>query len=80
MRSEANQRLDGRMTLVGFFAASAALVVGQHQGKSWPYWAIGIGLVIAGGLVWWNSGRFLKQLSIRLRDVEDGINDRLRLG
>jgi hypothetical protein len=76
LRAEVNQRLNNGATLVGFGAASAALVVGQHQGAGWPYWAIGIGIVIAAALIRLNNSVLLARLSARISHLEEAINAR----
>ena len=66
------------MTLLGFVAASAVIVVGLGQTKVpiSAYWLIGIPIVIASCLTWINNGRVLRMISLRLRTIEEGINSR----
>jgi hypothetical protein len=74
LRAEVTARIGARMTLIGFLAASAALLVGKDSGSTWVYIVV-VALMATGLTVWSWSWRLLDKLSRHLAVVETRLNE-----
>jgi hypothetical protein len=72
LRSEIDQRIGARATLVGFLAAGAAFIVGSH--KVLVTWVTAIVFLVIVVAVWGSSSSMLGRLGKRVKAIEDQIN------
>ena len=72
LRSEVDQRISARATLVGFLAAGAAFIVGSHRSvATWLVAAVFLVILVA---VWGSSTSMLGRIGKRIRELEQQIN------
>jgi hypothetical protein len=72
LRTELLQRISSRLQLLGFFGASAALVVGVRGERAAAYFLVLIVTVLA--VYWWRSAVLLGRVARRLVLIEARLN------
>jgi hypothetical protein len=72
LRSEVEQRIGARATLLGFLAAGTAFIAGSHKATfTWIAGAVFLVVLVA---VWGSSTAMLGRMGERIRVLEEQIN------
>ncbi len=76
LRAEVLSRATARFQLLGFVGIAAALLGTQNIGTAWR-----TGLIIAtlagAVVIWWRFAYYIKTCAVRLREIEEEINNRV---
>jgi hypothetical protein len=75
LRAEVNERINGRMTLVGFVLAAGALLADKTSLHGWRFIAVAAGVLLMIGTVWAWTWHILTALSKQLAMLETKINE-----
>jgi hypothetical protein len=74
LRTEINSRISSRATLLGFLAASVALLSKNSALSDHEKWGAVAAVLGAGIIYWYRSHKLIKKAAGRVANVEEAIN------